>query len=208
MRRAVAAAATLLVLALSAPSVVAAADPSRLALTAPATARFGETIGVGARLTDGQGAPISGARIVVVTPMRFLNGAGDAVLLDGRTDKDGSVAGEIAIRSTEPLALRARFGGDTQYDAAEAAARISVEGEAVALYEQHAGARVPMLNQAPGADGVSLAAGAGDGVLGRMRELWPALSGWPIAAALITVWSIFAFAVSLLFRIRSAGALP
>lgn len=201
-------ASTLLALALAGHSAAAAANPSRLVLTVPATAGFGETIILAARLTDAQGGPISGARIVVATPMRFLNGAGDAVLIDSRTDKDGRVSGEVMIRAAAALELRARFAGDTQYDAAEVAARVAVEGAEYALYEQHAGVRIPILNQAPGATEVSLAADAGPAVLARMRELWPALSGWPIAAALITVWSVYAFAVSFLFRIRAAGARP
>lgn len=209
MRRAVVAVAATLAFAAgsagSASPALAGTNPSRLELSAPATGVFGETVIVRARLTDGQAAPIAGARIRFVAPIAFLNGASDVVLAEGRTGKDGVAVGGIELRSTRPLAVRAVFPGDDLYAPAEATAEIHVEGEEHQVYAQHAGVRLPLLNEAPAAGGIALGGTPQDGVLARMRAIWPAMSGWPIAGALIVVWSLFAFAVSLLFRISAAG---
>jgi hypothetical protein len=36
-------------------------------------------------------------------------------------------------------------------------------------------------------------------------QAFPSLSGWPIAAALIVVWSLYLLVVVLIFRIAAAG---
>ncbi|HEU5288257.1 MAG TPA: hypothetical protein VFV20_07635, partial [Candidatus Limnocylindria bacterium] len=60
------------------------------------------------------------------------------------------------------------------------------------------GVRVPGLNEAPRA-GVVL--GEANAVAAMGAQLWPALSGWPIAAVLVIVWSLYAFVALLVIRV-------
>jgi hypothetical protein len=45
-----------------------------------------------------------------------------------------------------------------------------------------------------------------DGIAGFIQSLWPAMNGWPIAAVLFLVWSIYFFAVTLVFRAAASGS--
>ena len=202
IRRAVAVLAAGLALLATGTVALAAAEPTRLRLDAPAGASIGEVLTVRAELVDGRGAPIARARIDFVAPLRFLNGSGDVVLASARTGADGRASASLEVRTGGTLALRAVFRGDERYAPAEARAEIAVEGEAHQLYAQHAGVSLPGLNEPP-AMGPTMLGVPEDTVMARARALWPSMSGWPIAGALIVVWSLYAFVVRMLFRIAA-----
>lgn len=192
---------------LTAGPAALAAEPTRLALEAPARASVGDVIAVHALLVRGSGAPIARATIEFLAPMQFLNGSGDVILASARTGTDGRATASFEVRTAGPLALRAVFRGDDRLAAAEAAAEIAIEGEAGQLYAQHAGVLIPGLNEPPPM-GPSMLAVADDSTLGRVRALWPSMSGWPIAGALIVVWSLYAFVVRMLFRVAAESGSP
>jgi len=192
----------LAMLAATAGTALAGSLPARLTLTAPAAAALGETVSVRAQLVDGQGGPLRSARITFVAPMSFLNGGGDVALTEGITDKEGYAAGSFVVRVVGTLALRAVFRGDELYAAAEASAQqLAIEGEGGhSFYAEHAGVRIPGLNEPPSFGQVLLMEPQGS-LLAQMLALWPAMSGWPIAGALVVIWSLYGSVVLLLFKI-------
>lgn len=200
-------AATVIALAMLAGGAgiaLAGSAPTRLTFSAPARATLGERVTVQARLVDAQGEPISGATIAIVAPLRFLNGGGDVVLWEGRAEKNGNAVGSFEARVVGPLALRAVFRGDQLYAPAEALAELKVvEGATPPLYRERVGVHLPGLNEPPGFGQVALIEPQ-DTVISRALALWPAMSGWPIAGALIVIWSVYASVVRLLFRIAAA----
>lgn len=192
----------LAMLAAAAGTAEAGSAPTRLTFTAPGRATLSELVTMRARLVDAQGAPIARARIAFVAPLTFLNGGGDVVLAESLTDKDGSAVGTFQARVAGALALRAVFRGDDLYASSEARADLTVAGDEHPLYAEHVGVHLPGLNQPPGIGQVALSEPQ-ETIISRALALWPAMSGWPIAAALIVIWSIYAGVVRLLFRIAA-----
>lgn len=193
--------AILFALALSAmfPAPAAAADPVTLTISAPAAVATGDRVAVQAQLTDARGAPIPAATILFVTPLAFLNGGGDVVMADARTGKDGIAKAEYEVRSSGRLTVRAVFRGDPHYLAAEASAEMTVS-DGTARFAQEVGVRIPGLNAPPGFGGIMLSE-----TRNPLAPLWPAMSGWPIAAALLILWSTYAVVVWLIFAIARAS---
>ena len=161
--------------------------PTQIAVAIPSQVALGQTIGVQARLTDASGAPVPKATIVFTTPFTFLGASDDTVLAETTTDKGGAASAEFELRMQGALEVRAAFRGDDRYGPVMTSLPITVTGDAQ-LYVQRAGVLVPGLNAAPSQ--VPVAA-----------PLWPALSGWPIALALLTVWSLYAFVALLVARV-------
>ena len=192
----------LAMLAVGAGTAQAGAAPTRLTFTAPGQAALSELVTVRARLVDAQGAPLARARIAFIAPLTFLNGGSDVVLTEGLTDKDGNAVGTFQARVAGALALRAVFRGDDLYASSEARADLTVAGDEHPLYAEHVGVHLPGLNQPPGIGQIALSEPQ-ETVISRALALWPAMSGWPIAAALIVIWSIYAGVVRLLFRIAA-----
>lgn len=178
-------------LAVTAP-LAAASQPSAISIGAPATAQLGQHVTLQARLINSAGAPIAKARIVFVSPATFLGTSGDVVVASATTDKTGLATADWQVRRTGTLSIRAEFHGDDQYAPSKVAAPIVVSGSQQ-LYVQHAGVRIPGLNDAP---------------VSGLSGLWPRLSGWPIAAALLIVWSLYGVTVFLIFRIVLASRTP
>jgi len=195
----------LAMLAAGAGTAQAGSAPTRLTFTAPSQAALSDLVTVRARLVDAQGAPLARARIAFIAPLTFLNGAGDVVLTESVTDKDGSAVGTFQARVAGALALRAVFRGDDLYAPSEARAELTVAGDEHPLYAEHVGVHLPGLNQPPGIGQIALSEPQ-ETVISRALALWPAMSGWPIAAALIVIWSIYAGVVRLLFRIAAPPA--
>lgn len=192
---------------LAAGPVALAAEPTRLTLDAPARASVGEVVTLRALLVRASGAPIARATIEIVAPLRFLNSSGDVVLASARTGTDGRAAAAFEVHTGGPLALRAVFRGDERHAPAEAAAVVAIEDTGVQLYAQHAGVHIPGLNEPPPM-GPTMLDVPEDNVLARVKALWPSMSGWPIAGALIVVWSLYAFVVRMLFRIAADAVSP
>lgn len=185
----------------AAPAALAA-EPTRLTLEAPPRVSVGDVITVRVLLVRATGAPVARAAIELVAPLRFLSGSGDVVLASARTGTDGRASVAFEVHTGGALALRAVFRGDERHAPAEAAAAITVEDPGAQLYAQHAGVHIPGLNEPPTL-GPTMLGVPEDTVLARVRDLWPSMSGWPIAGALIVVWSLYAFVVRMLFRVAA-----
>lgn len=202
-RRAVVAAIALTLAAAPAALAQPALAPTAISIGAPATATLGQRVTLQARLVDGSGAPLAKATVFFTSPLAFLNGSGDVVLAQATTDKDGLAVTEYEVRSTGQLTIQAEFRGNDAYGPSKAGATMTVTGDGQ-LYIQHAGLHVPGLNAGPAR---APALVNGKLVLERVpgtSALWPTMSGWPLAAILLTVWSLYAFVVTLIFRVARA----
>jgi len=177
--------------ALSAP-LAAASQPTAISIGAPATADLGQHVVLQARLINSAGQPIVKAQVVFISPATFLGTSGDVVIASATTDKTGLATADWQVRRNGTLSIRAEFRGDDQYATSQAAAQMAVSGSQQ-LYVQQAGVRIPGLNAAP---------------VPALSGLWPRLSGWPIAAVLLIVWSLYGVTVFLLFRIAFASRRP
>ena len=179
--------------------------PTTLTAAVPGQAQIGQTIAAQARLLDGKGAPIARQRITFSAELRFLESTSNAVLAEAVTDKDGVVSVTFDLRTSGSLTVRASFAGDTRYAPSEASAPVDIGGDQQ-LYVQAAGVRIPGLNEPPQTGAVMLAEPSP--IAGFFNALWPALSGWPIAAVLLIVWSLYVFVGYLVTRIARAADAP
>jgi hypothetical protein len=166
--------------------------PTAIGIGIPPTAQLGQVVALQARLVGAGSLPIAKATVSFTSPTSFLNVTSDAVIAEGVTDKDGLVSAPWRATRSGSLSVQAEFRGDGSYAPATARAPLEISGDQQ-LYVQQAGVRVPGLNTAP-VQGISF-----------LAALWPALSAWPIAAVLLVVWSLYATATVLLFRIAVAG---
>ncbi len=171
-----------------------AAEPTRIIIGAPAQANLGERLTVQAVLVDSHSKPISKAIIYFTTHATFLDKSGDVVLAQAVTNKDGQAVAEFADDISGAIILSAEFRGDTQYAPSNATAQVNDAGKGQ-VYAEHIGVKIPGFNAppvtAPMASFQSLS----------FARMWPAMTGWPIAAALIILWSLYFRAVTLLFRV-------
>jgi len=177
-----------------------APEATTLTIGAPATAALGQDIIVQALLVDSSGRPISKATIDFSMPMTFLTGSGKMVIAEVVTDKDGRVQATIANRSSGAVTLLAEFQGNAQYAASSVSAPITVTGDDQ-QYAEDIGVHIPLFNTPP-----SLTAGGNVTVIG--AALWPSMTGWPIAAVLITIWALYFLVVTQLFRVAGASEAP
>ena len=178
--------------------------PVRVEVAVPPEAWIGQAIHAQARLTDAAGKPIEGARLKFTVTLDFLGASGRMAIAEGTTGADGIVGAEFDLRTEGAHEVRVGFGGDDRYAPASAVAKIKVTGTEQ-LYVQEAGIRVPGLNEAP----VLGRADEGPeqtGVAALVARLWPSMSGWPIALALIVVWSLYGYVALLVARISRAEA--
>lgn len=193
-----------LLVAIGSVALAQGEERTALTLSVPPHAELGQVAEVRALLTDASGAPIPKATIVFSAPLTFLQAKGDVVLAEALTDENGVADAEIELRSEGGLAIRARFGGDERYAASAATAELAVEGSEQ-LYTQHAGVHLPGLNAGPAVVPLFRDDGVGLGLIPGTSRLWPAMSGWPIALALMIIWSFYGFVVVLLFRVARAA---
>lgn len=197
--------ALLLLAGLPLAALAAGSEATSLTIAVPPSAGLGQVAVARVTLTDATGQPIPKATILLTAPLSFLQGSDDVVLADATTDAKGVAIAEFDVRTEGALAIKAVFAGDERYAASSASATVSIAGDGQ-LYVQAAGVQLPGLNTSPGA----LLAPASNaqvstGVLPGLAALWPALSGWPIALALMTIWSFYAMVAGLLFRIGAAA---
>jgi hypothetical protein len=136
--------------------------------------------------------PIPRERIDFTTNAKFLQTTGDMVLASGTTDATGVAVAQFVARQTGPLTISAAFAGDDTFAAAKGDAGVTVTGNQQ-LYTQQAGVSLPGLNGGPGQDPTA--------------EVVPHwfLSGWPIAAVLLVVWSLYGTAVLFMSEIPALG---
>jgi hypothetical protein len=132
-------------------------------------------------------------------PMTFLTGSGKMVIAEAVTDKDGRVQADIDNQTSGDITLLAEFHGNDQYAASSASAPINVTGDDQ-QYAEDIGVHIPLFNTPP-----SLALTAGGNVTVIGAALWPSMTGWPIAAVLITIWALYFLVITHLFRVARAG---
>ncbi len=178
-------------------------EGTTLRVGAPTRIDLGESVTVQAVLLDSAGKPISNARIYFTVPASFLTASGDIVVTQGVTNERGQAVAEFVNQLQGPLSLRAEFRGSDRYARSDASTEIDVSGSAQ-LYAPQVGVQIPGLNQPPS---VPVAASLSRPLLGTgdFPDLWPSMSGWPIAAVLITIWSLYLFAIGLIFRVAASG---
>lgn len=175
-------------------------EPTTIVVAVPPEAELGQTVEVQARLTDAAGGPVAKRLVEFTTTLAFLSGGGEVVLADARTDETGVAAAEFEARTAGRLAIRAVFRGDDRYAAASAERELAVGGDGQ-LFAQHAGVHLPGLNAGPAALPMLQNGSPVVGLLEGTSALWPILSGWPIALALMVIWSLYGSVVVLVFRI-------
>ena len=196
--------ASLLLLVWMAPGVARAQKPleaTAIIIGAPSSAALGQRITVQAVLVDSTSHPISKATIDFSMPMTFLTGSGHMLIVETVTDKDGRAQAEIENRSSGAITLLAEFHGNDEYAAASTSTQITVTGDDQ-QYAEDIGLHIPFFNTPP-----SLTNGGNVTVIG--AALWPSMTGWPIAAVLITIWALYGLVVIRIFHIaRANGAGP
>jgi len=197
--------ALLLLVALPLAALAAGSERTTLTIAVPPGASLGQVAVVRVTLSDATGQPIPKATILITAPLSFLEASGDVVLADATTDAKGVAIADFDVRTEGTLAIEAVFAGDERYAASSASATVNVAGDGQ-LYVQAAGVQLPGFDRSPGAIlAPANNAQANVGVLSGLAALWHALSGWPIAVALMTIWSFYATVVGLLFRIGAAA---
>lgn len=197
--------APLLLVAVPLAALAAGSEQTTLTIAVPPSASLGQIAVVRASLSDAAGQPIPKATILITASLSFLQASGDVVIADATTDAKGVAVADFDVRTEGTLAIKAVFAGDERYAASSASATVGVAGDGQ-LYVQAAGVQLPGLNRSPGAILAPVDdAQSNTGVLSGLAALWPALSGWPIALALMTIWSLYATVVGFLFRIGAAA---
>ncbi len=177
-----------------------AQEPTRISIGAPAQANAGESLTVQAVLVDSRGAPLPKETVTFTTKTAFLSGSSDVVLAQAVTNKAGQAVARFAYDFPGVITLNAEFGGDSQYAPSSAAAQVAAGGEGQ-VYADQVGVDIPGFNVPPVVGGPVASVGTSSSLQAALARLWPAMNAWPIAAALIVVWSLYFRAVTFLFRI-------
>ncbi len=176
---------------------------TQILIGAPAQANLGAPVTVQAVLADSQGHPISKAVIYFTTQTTFLESTSDVVLAQAVTNGQGQASAQITDDFSGNITVHADFRGDTQYAPADATTQISAANDQQ-VYVQHVGVDIPGFNVPPvGAPQASV--GSQQGIIGFIQNLWPTMNGWPVAAVLLLVWSMYFFAVTFVFRVARLG---
>ena len=182
----------------------AALEPTQIVIAAPAHSNVGGRVTVQALLADSKGHPISKAVIYFTTQAKFLGGTGDVVLAQAVTNGKGQAVADFADDFSVPVTLQAEFRGDTQYAPSNATTQFGTVGNQQ-VYAVHVGVDLPGFNVPPvGAAKAGLQ--SQQGIVGFIQNLWPAMNGWPVAAVLLLVWSMYFFSVTFVFRLAALGS--
>jgi len=118
------------VLAWASPAVARAEEEAtELRVSAPIEAAVGETAQVVATLSSGAGEPVSGAQIVVVERVGFLDtSAEDVTVASAATNADGVAAIHSVARREGARSLLVRFPGSAELAEASIAIELIVAG--------------------------------------------------------------------------------
>ncbi len=181
-----------------------ALEPTQLVVGAPAQSSLGQQMTVQAVLADSQGRPISKEVIYFATQRLFLGKTGDVVLAQAVTNSNGQATAEFADDFAGSITLRAEFRGDAQYAPSEATIQTSTTGESQ-VYVDHVGVDLPGFNVPPVSAPSAAITSTPSGLVGFVQSLWPAMTGWPVAAVLLLVWGTYFFAVTFVFRLAASG---
>lgn len=162
-------------------------QPTAIAVAVPETATLGDMVTVQARLVAA-GGPIENALIAFAIPATFMNTDGDAIVTRGKTDSEGLAVASFQVRITGSLEVKAIYDGSDAYAPSTASGPITVSGSEQ-LYVPDVGIRLRGLNSAP---------------IGHGNRFTPwILSGWPIGALLVLIWSLYALAVFFMSEIAA-----
>ncbi len=193
-----------------APSVAHAQGvqgPTQIVIGAPATSNMGEDFTVQAVLADSQGHPISKAMIFFTTETTFLNTRSDVVLAQAMTNAHGQAVAHFVDDLAGTLTLRAEFRGDTQYAPSNATLQIAMAGNGQ-VYVEHVGVDIPGFNVPPLSAPMASIQSSQQNLARSIESLWPAMNGWPVAAVLLLVWSMYLLAIRFVFRVAALGSEP
>lgn len=179
-------------------------EPTQIVIGAPAQSNLGEALTVQAVLADSQGHPVSGVMINFTTPVTFLGKKGDVILAQATTNANGQAVAQFVNRSSGEITLNAEFQGNDQYAPSSASTQITVVGDGQ-LYVEHTGVDIPGLNVPPTGSLTPSGTSPWSGMVKFVQNLWPAMSGWPIAVVLILVWSLYLLAVRFILRVAALG---
>ena len=183
-----------------------ALEASQIVVGASAQPKLGSPLTVQALLADSQGRPISNAVVYFVTSESFLKDTGDVVLAQALTNADGQAVAEFVNNFSDSITLRAEFRGDEQYAASNADTQIGAVNQGQ-VYVEHVGVDIPGFNVPPVLGASRAAVQSSRFEIGRfVQSLWPAMNGWPVAAVLIIVWSLYLFAVRFVLRVAALGS--
>ncbi|MBI3680398.1 MAG: Ig-like domain-containing protein, partial [Acidobacteria bacterium] len=183
-----------------------AREATAIRIGAPASLEAGQRAVIQAVLVDSAGKPIAKALIAFTSPAAFLNNSGDAVVATAVTNKGGQAVIEYEARSAGRLTLKAEYRGDERYAPAQASAQLNVSNSEQ-LYVEYVAVRIPGLNTPPFVNPWA-STRPGSGVTFYIAALWPAMTGWPIAAVLIVVWSLYVFVAVMFFRVAAGSGAP
>lgn len=177
-------------------------EPTQMSIGAPAQASLGERVTVQAVLVDSRGNRISKTTVYFTTPASFLNHDDDVVLAQAVTNQAGQAVAQFQNDFSGTITLRAEFRGDDRYAPSNVTTQIRAVGDEQ-VYVEHVGVDIPGLNAPPVIAPMAAVQSPARGVSLLIESLWPSMTGWPIAAALIIVWSLYFFAVTLVFRVAA-----
>jgi hypothetical protein len=181
-------------------------EPTQIVVGASPQSNLGEDLTVQAVLADSQGHPISKEVIYFTTQTTFLNGSGDVVLAQAVTNKNGQAVAHFVNNFSGALALHAEFRGNTQYAPSDATIQVVTAGDGQ-VYVEHVGVDIPGFNVPP-VSAPMASIGSSRGISRFIQSLWPAMMGWPVAAVLLLVWSMYLLAVRFVFRVAALGNEP
>lgn len=198
---------TFLVFAPRAARAQGTQEPTQIVVGAPTQSKLGETLTVQAVLADSQGHPISKAVIYFTTETKFLSKSDDVVLAQAVTNGNGQAVAQFVNDFSGNLTLRAEFLGDEQYAPSNAAIQIGTVGGGQ-VYVEHVGVDIPGFNVPPVSVPMASIQLPQQSISRFIQSLWPAMSGWPIAAVLLLVWSMYFLAVTFVFRVAALGSEP
>lgn len=182
-------------------------EPTQIVVGAAAQSKLGETLTVQAVLADSQGHPISKAVIYFTAETKFMSKTGDVVLAQALTNGNGQAVAHFVNDFSEPFTLRAEFLGDKQYAPSNATTQITIVGTGQ-VYVEHIGVDIPGFNVPPVSVPVASISSSQQNIPRFIESLWPAMNGWPVAAVLLLVWSMYLLTVRFVFRVAALGSEP
>ena len=185
-----------------------AQEPTQIVVGGPAESNLGETLTVQAVLADSRGHPISKVLIYFTTDTTFLSKKSDVILAQAVTNANGQAVAHFVNGLSGPLTVRAEFRGDNQYAPSTATTQINTAGSGQ-VYVEHIGVDIPGFNVPPvSAPVASVQSLQQQNILQFIKNLWPAMMGWPVAVVLLLVWSMYLLTVKFVFRIAALGHEP
>ncbi len=199
--------ATLLVVLACAVGRASAQSPllgTQIMMGGPGQSQPGAPITVQAVLGDSQGHPISKAVIYFTSQSTFLGRTSDVVLAQAVTNAQGQAVATFVDDFSDSTTVSAEFRGDAQYAPCSTGIQISQAGGGQ-VYVEHVGVDIPGFNVPPGVTPRASLSVSQNGLGNFVASLWPAMNGWPVAAVLLLVWSMYLLAVTFVFRVAAAG---